>query len=355
MPGIAVDNMGDLLNATLREMPSTFTDTLRDTDAPLTRIFMEGMLKPGSGEGYEKRLRVMKSDLARFTNLYEFGNVRVKDVLAVQRTDYVHFERTMAFDEREKNMNSGAEQIVDLIDARRSDLYEDLVYLIEDSLASVPKSATDTKALRGPLYWLPTTVVGAAIDLVGGFNGTTARLGSTDVTTLGNVDRSNVFNTRARSWNANYSGEIDDNFLDNFRRGRTRTQFNSLPGLKGDKPINAKPNYLFTPHLIADQFEKRVNKGPDALQNDVNRFTDPTIAGIQIIRVPNWDNLAYLPCVAVRTAKWAARKLADRWMKEKPARNTDGSSDVWVVPVVGSCLLQCDDPRSGGFTISVNR
>lgn len=355
MPGIQLTDTGDLLNATLDELPDTFTDTVRDVDAPLFRIFLDQLRRSGNGTGYEKQIRIRKSNLARFVNLFEYTSSRVTDVLAKQRSTWVHFERYMVFDEREEAMNSGPERIVDIMEARLSDVYEDLIFLIEDALATVPNSASHV-ALRGPLYWLPSLAAGLT-DPVGGFNGTTVTYaGGSTGTLIGELERSSVFNQRGRSYNGTWTtGEIDDPFLDLLRRARRRTSFNSLPGLRGDKPDNKKPNYLLMPQPLVEQCEKRANKGPDDYQNDLNRFVDPTIAGMQIVAVPTWDSLAYTPVVGVRTSKWIARVLANRWMLKKPARNADGSASIWHIPVEGSCLTQCDDPRSGGFHLHAPR
>lgn len=358
VPNVSTYNPNvDLVRTTLARLGRTFADTLRDIDLPLTRLLINPLVEEGGGTGYEHRHRILVKGTARFVTLYEPVSEVQKDLFEVTRSHWVHSEKHMILDNKELDMQSGAEKIVDLIDGRWSEVYEDSALLWEDSMSGLPTSNSDTRNIRGIRYWFPETDRDTATpDYVGGFGGTTVRLGGaggTDDTNIGGADRSTARNLRLRSWAANYSGDIDDWFLDTLRRARTRTAFRTITQIRGEKPSDMKPNYLFMPHAQADLIEKRANRGPDDYQNDINRFVDPTIAGMQPVRVPTWDSLAMAPIVGIKTSKLKVQRLNGRWNKQLEPRPGSNQTEVVDTPLVSTLLMHCTDPRSGGFNISI--
>lgn len=358
MPGVTINSLGDLLNSTLPDLPKTFTDTLRQTDYVLTRMFFTQFKRSKTGgKWYEKRIRVAAKTTFQFVNLYEPTGQLHEDLMAVQRTDWAHWQEKMVFDDREIDMNSGAARIIELMEEQRSGSYEAIFNGIEDGLTLAPANSSDLKNIAGLPYW-GLTLEASTSDPEGGFNGKTVffRDGTTSTTRAG-IDLSSAANARLRNFVGTYSGYADTAFFNLLRRAITRTNFGTLMQLEGEKPAptTAGNCYLLASHDMNDQIVERINRGPDDQQGDVERFDQAKFNGIKFVRVPTIGSLSYAPVWGVKTSKTYGIVLKDRWMKEGKALNSQSTPETWVVPIVGTCNLTCDDPRSGIFCLHTVR
>lgn len=358
MPGVSIASLGDLLNSTLPDLPKTFSDTLRQTDYPLTRLFFTQFKRSKSGgKYYEKRIRVSTKTTFQFVNLYEPTAALHEDLMAVQRTDWAHWQEKMAYDDREIDMNSGAARIIELMEEQRSGSYEAIYNGIEDGLTLAPQNSTDTKNIAGLPYWFPTLELNT-VDPVGGFNGKTVYFrDGTSSTTIAGIDRSTATNGRVKTFAGTYSGYADEAFFNLLRRAITRTNFGTLMQLEGEKPADSTSGgmYILASHDMNDQIVARINRGPDDQMGDVERFDQAKFNGIKFVRVPTIGDLAYNPIWGVKKSKTFGIVLKDNWMKEGKAINSQTTPQTWVVPITGSCNLTCDDPRSGGFCLHTVR
>lgn len=358
MPGVTISSLGDLLNSTLPDLPKTFSDTLRQTDYPLTRLFFTQFKRSKSGgKWYEKRIRVSAKTTFQFVNLYEPTGSMHEDLMAVQRTDWAHWQEKMSFDDREIDMNSGAARIIELMEEQRSGSYEAIFNGIEDNLTLAPLTAGDTKSLAGLPYWFPTLELNT-FDPEGGFNGKTVYYrDGTSSTTIAGIDRSTSANARVKSFVGTYSGYADAAFFQLLRRAITRTNFGTLMQLEGEKPADSTSGgmYILASHDMNDQIVERINKGPDDQQGDVERFDQAKFNGIKFVRVPTIANLAYNPVWGVKKSKTFGIVLKDNWMKEGKALTSPNTPQTHTVAITGTCNLTCDDPRSGGFCLHTTR
>lgn len=351
MPGVVYTDIGDLINSTLAKMPKgKFAETMRETEVVLTKVLLTGA-KSINGTTLDTRIRLRPKGTARFTNLYEVTpNVQV-DLMGVASTPWGHVEEKMEFDEREGWMNMGAERIVELMEERRSGCYESLYFLVEDALVATPQNANDHKALRGLPYWFPQLGDGVE-DPVGGFNATTIRFadGSTSTTCAG-IDASDPQNLRWRPWAATHNGRMDHFLVEQIRRAMTRTNFMILAELKGQGVESGGRSRLCMGHEFADQYENMVNLGPDDRGDDVIPITGGKLRGVPVTRVPVMESLSYQPVWGFKTNKVYGRLLNGMWMRQGKAINDRNSTQVFTVPITGSCLVHCEDRRGGGFCI----
>lgn len=358
MAGARYDDLGDLLNTTLPDLPRTFSSTLRQTDYPLTRMFFtEFKRKKQGGKWYEKRIRARARTTFQFVNLYEPTGALQEDLVVVQRTDWIHWQEKMPFDDREVDANSGGAQIIEMMEERRDGSYEGIYNGLEDDLSDVPDNSSDRKHLSGLPYWAPTLELNSE-DPDGGFNGKTIYFrDGTSSTTRAGVDLSDARNQRARTFVGTYSGYADEPFFDLLRRAITRTNFGTLLQLEGEKPADSSAGgmYLLADHDMNDQLVRRINKGPDDQNGDIERFDQAKFSGVKMVRVPTLSSFAYKPVYGCKRAKTFGIVLKDRWMKELKAINSQSTPETWVVPIVGTCNLTCDDPRSGIFNLHVKR
>lgn len=358
MAGIAALSIGDVITNTLSDLQKTFTDTMRQTEYPLCRLFYS-QYKKGSngGTGWDKKIRLAPKTTFQFVLPYQATATQHEDLTGKQVTPWVHWEQKMEFDERTKEMNSGGAMIIDNMKMERSGAYENIFNEMEDALTLAPLNATDARSIYGLPYWAPTLELNTA-DSDGGFNGKTIYFrDGTSSTTRAGLDLSLSKNARGRSFVGTYSGYTDTAFYDVLRRAVTRTNFGTLAQIEGDKPAGSSAGdmYLLASHDMCDQIEARINRGPDFQQGDTERFTDPQFRGIKFIRTPTLGNLAYSPVYGIKRSKVFGIVLKDTWMKELPAMNSQATPLTWVVPIVATCNLTCDDPRSGIFVLHTVR
>jgi len=357
MPGIAYQSIPDLINNTLNDLPKTFTDTMRDVAYPACRLFYTQYKKNTGGKGYEKKIRRAPKTTFQRVLPYQATSTQHEDLIAVQTTPYVFYEQKMEWDERVMRMNSGGEQIIDMMKVERSGAYENIFNELEYDLLAAPDNSTDRLHPYGLPYWFPTLELNT-VDATGGFNGKTVYFrDGTSSTTRAGVDLSLAANARLRNFAATYSGYADEAFFDTLRRAMTRTDFGTLAQLEGEKPAGSSPGdmYLLATHDMCDQMAKRVNKGPDDQSGDTERFRDGQFRGVGFIRTPQLENFAYLPVYGIKRSKTTGIVLKGDWMRETPAQNSPASLQVWVTGIVGSHNLTCDDPRSGGFVLHTVR
>jgi hypothetical protein len=362
MPGgVTIDNLGDLLNVTLPVLPRTYSETMRQTDYPLVRLFFTQFKRSFSGgKFYEKRVRARARSTFSFVNMYESTPALQQDLMIVQGTRWIHWQEKMPFDEREVDINSNPAQIIELMAERRSGSYESIMNGLEDDLANVRQNAGDSKHLDGLAWWFRTLAINAE-NPEGGFDGVTAYFrdgSSTTIHTTGyDADRANVNNARLRNFVGTYSGQADKPFFDLLRRAITRTNFGTLVQFEGEKPAASTPSGMFilADHDMNDQIVERINKGPDDQMGDLERFTEAKFAGVRFVRVPTLSDYAYRPVYGVKRSKTMGIVLKNRWMREMKALNSQATPETWVVPIVGTCNLTCDDVRSGGFVLHTKR
>lgn len=361
MPGVTIDSLGDLLNATLPVLPKKFSETLRQTDYPLTRLFFTEFKRSfGGGKYYEKRVRSRARSTFQFVNLYQSTPALQQDLMIVQGTRWIHWQEKMPYDDREIDINSGEAAIIELMQERRSGSYESIFNGVEDDLANRRDNSSDTLHLDGLPWWFRTLALNAE-DTTGGFNGITAYFRDGTTTTLHttgyDADRNDPQQARLRNFVGTYDGTMGKPTLDLLRRAITQTNFGTLMNLEGEKPEPSTPDsmYLLADHDINDQMVEKINRGPDDQQGDVERFTSARFAGIRFIRTPNLANFAWRPIYGIKKRKTYGIVLKNRWMRELKALNSQATPETWVVPIVGTCNLTCDDVRSGGFVLHMKR
>lgn len=358
MPGVPYTSVGDLVTNTLNDLKKTWTDTMRQTEYPLCRLFFS-QYKKGSdgGTGWEKRIRLAAKTTFQFVRPFQATSTQHEDLTGKQITPWVFWEQKMEFDERTKEMNSGGAMIIDNMKVQRSGAYENIFNRMEDALSDVPQNSTDDLGIYGLPYWAPTLELNTA-DADGGFNGKTIYFkDATTSTTRAGLDLNLSANARARSFVGTYSGYTDTAFYDLLRRAVTRTNFGTLAQIEGEKPAGSSPGdmYLLASHDMCDQIEARINRGPDFQQGDTERFTEAQFRGIKFVRTPTLANFAYNPVYGIKRSKVFGIVLKDQWMKEKAAMNSQATPLTWVVPIHASCNLTCDDPRSGIFVLHTVR
>lgn len=358
MPGIQYRSIGDLINSTLDNLPAKYQETMRDVKYPCMRLFFSQYKKSiGGGTGHRMQLRLLDKTSHKQVLPYQATATKHEDLLTFQVTDWTFGENKIEFDERVIRMNENGARIIEFMKAQRSGAYANTINVKEDMLTGVPVNASDKLSYWGLPYWFRTLALNVT-DNTGSFSGQTVYYqDASTATTRAGIDLALAANARGRNFAGTYSGYADEQFFDLLRRAMTRTDFGTMFELEGEKPAGSSPSdmYVLVSLDMHDQLAKRVNKGPDDQNGDVERFSDPTFRGVKFIPTPTLGNYAYNPVYGIKRSKVYGIVLGDEWMKETPALNSTQQLRVWVRGIHDTSNLTSDDCRSGGFVLHTVR
>lgn len=355
----AIRSLTDLLTVTLENMPrNEFEETLTRRDVPLARLLFQDARKGKSGGfAMKNRIRVRASTSARAVNPYEGQGALQQNYMVAVATDWITFIDNMLFNEIEDDLNSGNEnQLVDLMKVRRSATHEGLFNLFESQSARAPINAADTKSIWGFDYWFRRISTTGTPDTEGGFNGLTVRFqDATTQTTLGAgsgaPDANDPLNANLRNWDASYSGVLDITAFRTLRKARRRTQFRTAADLKGILDRGGR-QLLLMPEDQAEQYEDLANAGPDFNDGDVTKQSKYKLDGLDMIPVPEFNGLAYLPIYGLKMGQIEGDVLNGRWMKELKAIQDPNDAFTYKIPVTCTCNMRVLNPRNAGFVVS---
>lgn len=145
----------------------------------LPRILKKGSAEvtTGNGSGFWFNLLTSGTGTARSTGLYEPDNINVKDVTAVGKVPWRHYDASWALDRRLISMNSGAEQIVDMMEAQRAAAFVSLADKLEKDFFLPARSSSNSTNMFGlPVWAVKSTSQGFNGGDPSGFSGGAAGL-----------------------------------------------------------------------------------------------------------------------------------------------------------------------------------
>lgn len=361
MPATSTQSLINFLNATRADQPKgEYTETLESYDLPLQEyIFEQNGMDYDGGTQLEVRVRYREAIGFHMRGYYEARAAVKRATLASYPIIPAHWQQDVAIDTKERAMNAGGNQIVDLMDVEFSGAYEAIGNNLERLIVSNPQNATDQQAFLGLFHWFPTLPLNQT-DATGSFSAFTWYYADgTAVNTLGTLDASTLQYTRLRRWAGTYDGSVSDGLVTMVQRALIRTGFKRAGAarkIKGGMATNA--HVLFTPTTIYEGFETRVNKSTQSTDGDaLGKYDTVRLRGVPLVPVPAFDALAYAPILGVKLGKNGLHgcKQRGRWNTELGFDSNADSRDVLVNPIVGSGNVRCRDVRGGGFNIHVVR
>lgn len=207
-------NMPGLVASTLEKLEKT---TWTNLTVDLQNFIVYPMLSSekrmivGTGRDYGWEMNFGSDGNFRWTGLYETDTVNVNDGLVRASVPWRHLTYGYAFDEREEDMNSGPEAVVNLVMQRESNERIKCAENLETWFFS-NLSSSDTASAYPFTYWVPGT------NLTEGFN--TAALLS------GFTDKAGVSPTtypRWAPWTNSYTAVTKADLITKMRRASRKT------------------------------------------------------------------------------------------------------------------------------------
>ena len=351
MPGVTVDNIPDVLTATLENLPQRgeIELALKYRNYPICdQWFRGGKKQVTGGEKISRRIQLRSNGSARHVDLYEVtGNEQV-DTMEKIEAPWVHVEAKFHIENHEVLFNKSAAQIVDLVKSRRLAAYQDYVDEIEAKLWASPDDSGDTKHPYGVAYWCNFLETGVT-DPTGGFNGKTVVYGDgTTSTSVGAIDGNNTLNSRWRNWAATYT-DINATFIDTLRNTVDEVDFEVPISLRDLYKGRASRTRIYSSKATRRKYQKLVNAGPD----DRNGDLEPAFGNmLTFMRVP-WigvsalDGVSYSPVYVLDHQHFFPYVLEDMWMKEGKPMTDRSQRHVHTVGIDGSYQAFCLNRRHG--------
>ena len=354
MPGLTIDQLGDLLKTGLEKLPSgEFEVALKYQTYPICdQWFRRDRRRVRSGHAISLRIQLKSNGSARHVLLYEPTPNNQVDTMAEIREDWAHAEAKMHYEVHEIDMNRSPAKLVDLMKERRIAAYMDLADELEDRAWDTPPTQSDSRYPKGVPYWI-NYVAKNSVDYVGGFNGHQVLYGdATTANVVGGINGSLAENERWANYCANITG-MNMSTIDTLRRAIRRVNFRPPMSVTDLYRGPASRLRLYSGLDYADEYERLVNAGPDDRNGDLNPFGGIlTFKRIPWIAVPVLDSNAYNPIYGLNHQHFFPYVLRDWWMKEGSPISDRSQRHVFTVGIDCSYQFFCLNKRAGGFVLS---
>ncbi len=227
----------------------------------LNLLFQPKKRKTQGGKSIFHPMQFTQSDTARHTALYGEKSTTVTDLASSITCPWRFTENDTAWDLDEVAMNAGREQIVDLINMRRSDMYLGLYELLEDAIFKTPTSGSDVLTP----YGIPVWVVYNATD---GFTGGDPTYPSGGAGGVATADEANW-----KNYSFTYTSVTDDDLVLHMRRAAKAIRWRSPTKVAGSNMARS-PKQVFTTTENTLSMETLASQRNDNLGTDFAIYMD---------------------------------------------------------------------------------
>lgn len=358
MPGITQSQMIGLLNTTLSKfLKGRFIGTQQLQAYAACEKFILTSKNGISMDSHNFEWEVaMRSNTGSFrgVDFHEAWSALEGPAPTRAKVPVIKYEgKGIVFDAREKQLNAGVGQIVDLMKVKRDRFFHEVFKVLEADIFGLPGSTTQGTKLWGLPRWArPSMDVSGAFvtDTTGGFNGTYIRFsnGTAGYATLANIDASEVNNEEWRNWCFTHGGTMTIDVCRAVKRANNYTKFRAFPKKIGDTVMGMVS--VFMCQEFHEDYINLVNAGPDdrgtgGKSADLFPFQDGTLNGVNIVRTPQLDGDATLPIYGVRHDHVYMGRMPGFWFKESGFREKPNAHNSLYAPIDVCGNLICESPR----------
>jgi len=264
---LTADAIADMVVATRdKEKKFVWTDLIHDLQEfhAVPQILKSHKVKFAGGRGWKETVMTGHSGSAKNVGLFQENTYDVQDVLTTVRAPIRFTNANYSFDLREEDLNSGDEQIVDIIKVRHSDAMASMAERIETDFWGKPSDSDDVTTPWGIYMWL---VRNASEGFYGG-----NPAGFSD----GAGGLSSVTQEKWRNWTGTYSAVSKTDLIRKMGTAYDHIHFKSpidLPqNQRGADNYSIYVNYT-TKQLLEEMGEARNENHGSELQNYAGKMT----------------------------------------------------------------------------------
>ena len=337
--GLQAEQIADIVSM-VKDAEDRGTYTLLTTELqkyPAMRQLFKGKgRREKGGEQLSFNAMVASNESAQTTSLFAEIDVAQADLFAVGRVPWRHITNYYAFDEREPQINSRPDDLVDIIKGRRTDCFVDLAVKFEEWFWEAPtgSEAADDAPPYGIQYWCIAQNDTAA----GAFQG-----GNPDGFSAGAAGLAVADYPNWQNWSAQYTTVSEDDFIAALELATWKCDFTNPVAIPGE--VGSQYGFYTTYDTYKNLRVIARNRNDD-LGFDL-ATTGPTYMGNEIMAVPYLE-ANYAAADPFYGIDWGVFKptfLRGEWMKEVTVMRP-GKQHRTVVTFVDSTLnIECKNRR----------
>ncbi len=306
--GIQAEKLADIDTAVKNaEEPGTYTlltTELQDYPA-MRRLFKGNARRERGGEYLSFTAMVASNESAQTTSLFAEIDISQADLFKTGKVPWRHVTNYYLLDEREPILNSGPQDLVDIIKGRRTDCLVDLAKKFEGWFWEKPTGSEDDDAAPpfGVKYWAPRVNTNPA----GAFQG-----GDPAGFPDGCAGLPAARYPAYQNWSVGYQEVSEDDFIDRLELAAYKTGFKNPVAVPGSE--RSRYGY-YTNYSVQRALVKIARSRNDNLGYDLATRV-PVFQGTAIEAVPYLDDDAEDPFYGIDWSVFQPVFLRGEWMHE---------------------------------------
>ena len=337
--GLQVEQIADIVSM-VKDAEDRGTYTLLTTELQRypakKQLFKAKGRREKGGEQLSFNVMVASNESAQTTSLFGEIDVAQADLFTKGRVPWRHVTNYYAFDEREPELNSRPDDLVDIVKGRRTDCFVHLAVKFEDWFWEIPtgSEASDDAPIFGVKYWVPRVNT----DTDGAFQG-----GNPSGFTSGCAGLSASTYEQWQNYSVGYAAVSEDDFVTRLDKAAWECDFENpvaIPGATGS-------NYgFYTTYPTMAGLRTIARNRNDNLGFDI-QSRNPTYMGNQIMAVPylTKNDTTDHPFYGIDWSVFKPTFLRGEWMKEVTVMRPGKQHRVVVTFVDSTLNIECKNRR----------
>lgn len=316
---LQAENIADLVVATLRELGrGKWTDLASDLQEYhfLPQILKKERVQFSGGYGIRRTIMVDHAHSAKHTGLFAIDDVNVPDLMQTITMEWRHTTTSWAFDEREPEMNSGAEKIYDVVKSRRAAAMISLAELMEETFWELGDDFSDGLTPAGIYYWITKYPSGASSPASGGFLGGNPVDGGGTELTAGAGGLSSDDYAKWKNYAGKYTSVTKDDLIALMRKAARYTKFKAPVPMPSYARGSDRKGF-YTNYDVLGTMERLAEAQNENLGNDLaSKDGDVLFHGRPVQWVPQLDDDAGDPVFGVNWSEFYPYFLKGEYLKD---------------------------------------
>jgi hypothetical protein len=337
--GLQAEQIADIVSM-VKDREERGTYTLLTTELQkypaMNQLFKAKGRREKGGEQLSFTVMVASNESAQTTSLFAEIDVAQADLFTKGRIPWRHVTNFYAFDEREPEINSRPDDLVDIVKGRRTDCFVDLAKKFETWFWEKPtgSEASDDAPIYGAKYW----ICRANTDTDGAFQGGDPAGFSSGCAGLASADYA-----QWQNYAVGYAEVNEDDFVARLDKAAWSCDFENPVAIPGSTSANYG---FYTTYPTFASLRQVARNRNDNLGFDIES-RKPTYMGIPIMAVPylTTNDATAAPFYGIDWSVFKPTFLRGEWMKEVIVKHPGKQHRVVTVFVDSSLNIECKDRR----------
>lgn len=342
--GLQAEQISDIVEM-VKDAEDRGTFTLLTTELQkypaMNQLFKGRGRREKGGEQLSFNVMVASNESAQTTSLFAEVDVAQADLFKKGRVPWRHVLNYYAFDEREPELNSRPDDLVDIIKGRRTDCFVDLAVKFEDWFWENPtgSEAADDKPPFGVKYWVGRNNT----DATGAFQGDGTDAAPVAAFAAGCAGLSSVTYPKWQNYSVGYATISEEDFVTRLDKAAWETDFTNPVAIPGS--VGSSYGF-YTIYSVLDSLRKISRNRNDNLGFDLET-RNPTYMGSQIMAVPylTTNDATDNPFYGIDWSVFKPTFLRGEWMKEVTVMRPGKQHRTVVVFLDSTLNIECKNRR----------